>query len=295
MSAAKRGMGRGLAAILAVSGDNETSDELRELPVELIRPNPSQPRRRFDQDALVALSDSLQVRGVLQPVLVRPVPGGTYELVAGERRWRAAQLAGLERIPALIRARDDAASLEVALIENMARENLNPVEESKACAALVEELGLTHADVGKRVGKSRVAISNLLRLLDLPDDVLDLIESGKLGEGHGRALLGLEDHSQRRKVARLAAGEGWTVRKLEQAVATSRMQKKQKDSQQANMIHADHRAAAKRFAAALSETLAVPVNVQPTVNGGYKLAIALSSHKAAEQFVSGLSAAKHHS
>src|SRR3954465_10618609 len=192
---ATRGMGRGLAAILSVSGEPGEDDvELREIPVELIAPNPSQPRRHFDEATLAALAQSARPRGLLQPVLVRPVSGGTYELVAGERRWRAAGLAGLETVPALVRARDNAQSLEIALIENMAREDLNPVEEARACAALVEELGLTREEVGRRVGRSRVAVSNLLRLLDLPDEALALIEDGALSEGHGRALLLTADH-----------------------------------------------------------------------------------------------------
>src|ERR687894_2377697 len=141
-----RGMGRGLAAILS-SDPSEAGPELRELPVDLIAPNPDQPRRTFDEEALVALAASLRDRGVLQPVLVRPVAGGTYELIAGERRWRAAPLAGLESVPAMVRPHDDAESLELALIENMAREYLSPVEEARACAILVEELGLTREDV----------------------------------------------------------------------------------------------------------------------------------------------------
>ncbi|MGH2841596.1 MAG: ParB/RepB/Spo0J family partition protein, partial [Solirubrobacteraceae bacterium] len=163
--------------------------DLRSLPLDLIGPSPNQPRRSFDEGALEALAGSLRERGVLQPVLVRPLAGGTYELVAGERRWRAARIAGLESIPALVRDRDDSEALEAALIENMAREDLNPVEEARACAALVEELGLTREVVGLRVGRSRVAVSNLLRLLDLPDEALELIERGDLSEGHGRALL----------------------------------------------------------------------------------------------------------
>ncbi|MEA2142923.1 MAG: ParB family transcriptional regulator, chromosome partitioning protein [Solirubrobacteraceae bacterium] len=216
MSGPSRGMGRGLAEILRVSGTPvATGDDLRNVPVELIVPNPRQPRRSFDEDGLLALSSSLRERGVLQPVLIRPVAGGTYELVAGERRWRAAQLAGLETIPALVRERDDAESLEAALIENMAREDLNPVEEARACAALVEELGLTRESVGLRVGRSRVAVTNLLRLLDLPDDVLELLERGELSEGHGRALLLAADHADRRRLARSAVAEGWSVRTLE--------------------------------------------------------------------------------
>src|SRR3954451_18923735 len=211
-----RGMGRGLAAILSVTGEMGEDDiELREIPVELIAPNPSQPRRHFDEATLAALAESVRQRGILQPVLVRPVSGGTYELVDGERRWRAAGLAGLETIPALVRVRDDAQALAVALIEDMAREGRNPSEEARACAALVEELGLTREEVGRRVGRSRVAVSNLLRLLDLPDEVLTQLEHGELSEGHGRALLLTDDHDARRRLAHTAAAEGWSVRTTE--------------------------------------------------------------------------------
>src|SRR3954466_15537544 len=153
---APRGMGRGLAAILSVSGSPGEDDvHLREVPVEMIAANPRQPRQRFDEATLAGLAESVRQRGVLQPVLVRPVAGGTYELVAGERRWRAAQLAGLETVPALVRESDDAQALEAALIENMAREDLNPVEEARACAALVEDLGLTREEVGRRGGPGK--------------------------------------------------------------------------------------------------------------------------------------------
>src|SRR5437764_5651756 len=207
-------MGRGLAAILSVAPRDEL-EELRQIPLELIVPNPRQPRSGFDDETLVALADSIRARGVLQPVLVRPLPGGRFELIAGERRWRAAQLAELETIPAMVRHHDDPASLEVALIENMAREDLNPVEEARACAALIEELGLTREEVGLRGGRGRVAISNLIRLLELPDEALELIERGELTEGHGRALLLTEDHAGRRTLARAAAGGHWSVRELE--------------------------------------------------------------------------------
>ena len=217
MAEPSRGMGRGLAALLTPStttggaGDRD----LRQLPVELITPNPRQPRRDFDEEALLALAGSLGDRGVLQPVLVRPSTGGSYELIAGERRWRAAQLAGLPTIPALVRVHDDAESLELALIENMAREDLNPVEEARACALLVEELGLTREEIGRRVGRSRVAVSNLLRLLDLPDEALEMLARGDLTEGHGRAILMAGNHDDRRRLARAALAEGWNVRRTE--------------------------------------------------------------------------------
>jgi ParB family transcriptional regulator, chromosome partitioning protein len=217
----QRGMGRGLAAILSVAPREET-EELRQLPLELISANPHQPRDNFDEAALVALAESIRVRGVLQPVLVRPLPGGTYELIAGERRWRAAQLAELETVPAIVRHHDDAASLELALVENMAREDLNPVEEARACAALTEELGLSREEVGRRVGRSRVAVSNLIRVLDLPDETLEAIRAGDLSEGHGRALLLAPDHGDRRNLGREAVQSGWSVRETEQRARATR-------------------------------------------------------------------------
>ena len=190
---AERGMGRGLAAILQVSGQHGDRPELRDISIELVEPNPSQPRRRFDEDALDALAASLTENGVLQPILVRPLDGGRYELVAGERRWRAAERAGIAVLPAIVERRDDASSLEAAIVENMAREDLNPLEEARAVAALVEELGLTREEVGRRVGRSRVAVSNLLRLLDLPAEVIELLEAGRITEGHGHAVRLAED------------------------------------------------------------------------------------------------------
>jgi len=260
-----------LEAILSVSGEAKVGDELRELPVELIVANPRQPRRRFDEQALAALAGSLGERGVLQPVLVRPRPGGTYELVAGERRWRAAQIAGLTEIPALVRSRDDAETLELALIENMAREDLNPIEEARACAALVEELGLTREAVGRRVGRSRVAVSNLLRLLDLPDEVLELLEQEQLSEGHGRALLLAEDHSARRLLARDAVREGWSVRTLEaraRAANEARAGNGAKAREKAKPgLHPDQREAADTIAARLGEALGAEVRVRPEKRG----------------------------
>jgi ParB family chromosome partitioning protein len=269
VTAGGRGMGRGLAAILSVS-EAPPGDDLRSLPVELIAPNPRQPRRTFDEAALEALAGSMRERGVLQPVLVRPAAGGTYELVAGERRWRAARLAGLERIPALVRDRDDTEALEAALIENMAREDLNPVEEARACAALVEELGLTRETVGLRVGRSRVAVSNLLRLLDLPDEALELLERGDLSEGHGRALLLASDHADRRRLARTAAAEGWSVRTLEIRArdANGRSGGARRATTKAQ-AHPDQAAAAAEIAETLGAALGVEVTVRPR-GGGYR-------------------------
>jgi ParB family transcriptional regulator, chromosome partitioning protein len=206
-------MGRGLAAILPAGAEQQ--ERLHQIPVELIRPNPRQPRKDFDQQALEQLAVSIAEHGLLQPVLLRPIAGSGYELIAGERRWRAAMLAGVERVPAVVRSSQDTERLELALIENMARQDLNPVEAARACAALVEELELTKEEVGRRVGRSRVAISNLVRLLDLPSEVLAMLERGELSEGHGRALLQAHSTSARRAIARQARDNGLSVRETE--------------------------------------------------------------------------------
>jgi ParB family chromosome partitioning protein len=260
-------MGRGLAAILAVAQGGDDTEELRQLPVELIVPNAHQPRRHFDREALSALADSLRERGVIQPVLVRPRPGGTYELIAGERRWRAAKLARIERIPAVVRARDDAAALELALIENMVREDLRPLEAARACAALVEELGLKHEEVGRRVGRSRVSVSNLIRLLDLPDEAQDLLEDGSLTEGHGRALLLAEDHAARKRLARAAAQGGWSVRTLEQRARECNAPATEPRSKPAVVLHPDQEAGAREVADALRAALGVEVHTRSRGTG----------------------------
>ena len=215
--AGRRGIGRGLAAILP---ENDAADagELRELPVELIKPNPDQPRTKFDPEALAALAASIEVSGVVQPLLVRPLHDGSYELVAGERRWRAAQQAGLEKVPAVVRDQAETERLQAALIENMVREDLNPVEEARACDALLNELNLSKEDLARRVGRSRPSISNLIRLLELPDEALTMLESGELSEGHGRAILGASGNDVRRRLAREAARGGWSVRETENRV-----------------------------------------------------------------------------
>ncbi len=292
---ASRGMGRGLSAILAPSNeiDAERGSELRHVPVDLIEPNPHQPRQEFDEGAIVALSESLQERGVLQPVLVRPVHGGTYELIAGERRWRAAQLAGFDTVPALVRPDDDAASLELALIENMAREDLNPVEEARACAMLVEELGLTREDVGRRVGRSRVAVTNLLRLLDLPAEVLDLVAAGHLTEGHGRALLTASDHETRRRLARTAVQEGWSVRQTEaRAREADHPRARPRRAAPTGTPHPDQVEAARRLGDALGQALGTEVRVAPR-GTGYRVVVDLADPAAADALTSRLGATEH--
>ncbi|MDX8152472.1 ParB/RepB/Spo0J family partition protein [Patulibacter brassicae] len=259
--AKQRGMGRGLASILATEGESfdGSAAELRTLPLDLVVPNPNQPRRVFEEEALQALADSIADRGLLQPVLVRPLPGGRYEIVAGERRWRASRIAGLSEIPAIVQEQDDATSLQAALVENMARADLNPVEEARAVAALVEDLGLTREAVGRMVGRSRVAISNLLRILDLPDEALDLIGDGRLTEGHGRALLLADGHATRRDLARRAAEEGWSVRVLEERARAATDGERSRPA--ARRVPADQAAAATslsdRFGLALGRDVAV--------------------------------------
>jgi len=214
-SGGKRGMGRGLAAILPESLTTAAIPELRDVPVELIRPNPDQPRSRIDERSIGELAESVAAAGIVQPLIVRPLANGTYELITGERRWRAAQRAGLAEVPALIRDQEEAQRLQVALIENMAREDLNPVDEARACATLVEDLGLSKEELARRLGRSRAAISNLVRVLDLPDEALALLHSGELSEGHGRAILLAKGVEARRRLARDAAAGGWSVRETE--------------------------------------------------------------------------------
>ncbi len=277
MAERPKGMGRGLAAILSVAPRDELQ-ELRPIPVDMIDPSPNQPRRVFDEDSLMALAGSIRARGVLQPVLVRPHPSGRYELIAGERRWRAAQLAELTSIPAVVRRHDDAASLEVALVENMAREDLNPVEEARACAALVEELGLSREEVGVRVGRSRVAVSNLIRLLDLPDEALELIERGALTEGHGRALLLADDHADpahagpRRRSRPLVGPRARVPRPSRAAHPSGRRRPRAKPA-----LHPDQAAAIELIADALGAALGREVDVAPAKAAGYRVQITFES------------------
>jgi ParB family chromosome partitioning protein len=254
-------MGRGLAAILPAP-DEAGEPELRHVPTSLIRANPAQPRSRFDPDSIAALAESITAVGVVQPLIVRPLGDGRYELIAGERRWRAAQSAGLETVPALIRDQDESGRLETALIENVAREDLNPVEEARACSTLVEDLGISKEKLAKRLGRSRPAISNLIRLLDLPPEALELIESGALSEGHGRAILQAHGVEVRRQLARDAARAGWSVRE------TERRAKGEGRRRGATVVqHPDQEAMLSRAEDELESALGHGVRVRPARRG----------------------------
>jgi ParB family chromosome partitioning protein len=258
-------MGRGLAAILSTSAREESG--LRDIPTELIRPNPSQPRREFHDEALIALAESVKARGILQPVVVRPLPGGIYELIAGERRLRAAVIAGVGQVPAIVRETDESERLELALIENMAREDLNAIEEARACATLVEDLGLTKEEVGRRVGRSRVAVSNLIRMLELPDEALAMVESGELSGGHGRALLLVKDQTRRLHLAREARGQGWSVRETERRAREIEDGPRRRRDAGPIVIHPDLEDALGAAEDALSAALGREVRVRPRASG----------------------------
>ena len=257
---AQRGMGRGLAAILPESGPGLPA--YREVPVELIEPNPDQPRRAFDPETISSLAKSIAEAGIIQPLVVRPLDDNRYELIAGERRWRAAREAGLDTVPAIVRAADGAERMETALIENVAREDLNPVDEARACATLVDDLGLSKEELATRLGRTRPAISNLIRLLDLPDDVLDLLAEGELSEGHGRAILVAKGNDVRRRLARDAVTAGWSVRE------TERRAKHAESTPTARVVpHPDQKAALERAEDALEQALGTGVRVRAVRNG----------------------------
>jgi len=213
----RRGLGRGLEVLIGGAGDAE----LLHLPVEAVHPNPRQPRKRFEPEATAGLAASMRHQGVLQPVVVRPRPDGGYELVAGERRWRAAREAGLPTLPAVVREAGDRDALLLGLVENVAREDLSPVEEARAYASLVDEFELTLAEVADHVGRSKPAVSNRLRLLELPEEVLWMLARGEITEGHGRAVLAVPDDDGRIRLARRIARDGMTVRAAERAARTA--------------------------------------------------------------------------
>ena len=213
----RRGLGRGFEVLIG----GASGVELAHVPLEQIHPNPRQPRRRFDHEATAGLADSIRHEGVVQPVVLRPRLAGGYELVAGERRWRAAREAGVPTLPAVIREADDRETLLLGLVENVAREDLSPVEEARGYALLMDEFELSLGDVSERVGRSKPAISNKLRLLELSDDVLAMVERGELTEGHARAVLAVPDPVERRRFARRIVAQGMSVRAAERAARWS--------------------------------------------------------------------------
>ncbi|HET9673374.1 MAG TPA: ParB/RepB/Spo0J family partition protein [Gaiellaceae bacterium] len=209
----RRGLGKGLEVLIG----GKEGQELAELPVDQIHPNPRQPRRRFEPDAATGLASSIRTQGLLQPVVVRPRSAGGWELIAGERRWRAAKEAGLDTLPALVRDADDRDTLLLSLVENVAREQLSPVEEARAYALLIDEFDLTLGDVAERVGKAKPTISNRVRLLDLPDDVLWMVARGELTERHARAVLAVPDREGQRRLAKRIVDQGLSARAAERA------------------------------------------------------------------------------
>ena len=266
------------------STSNQALQELRELPLDAIEPDPSQPRRYFDEAALQDLAGSIGERGVLQPVLVRPRSDGKFELIAGERRWRAAKIAGLQSIPALICLYDDDLALEAAVIENIARKDLTPVEEARAYVTLMQEFGLSHRQIGIRVGRHMSVVSNTIRLLGLSAEILELLERGDLSASHGRALLMAKDPEVRARVARGAVQEGWSVRVLEDRARASNMNVPHSrqslkepglDPQQAREI------AALNVARAWGDALGTEVHVRTLPERKLRVEISFGSHEAA--------------
>jgi ParB family chromosome partitioning protein len=214
----RSGLGKGLGALIPPEQEVAGDSGLQEVPVSRIRPNPRQPRRSFDEEALGALASSVREVGVLQPVLVRAVGGEEYELIAGERRWRAAKRAGLPTIPVIVRQVDDLTSLEQAVVENLHRQDLNPLEEAAAYQQLIEDFRLTHDQLAARVGRSRVAVTNALRLFQLPPAIQRLVADGQLSGGHARALLGTPDRAFQEALAHRIVRQGLSVRATEESV-----------------------------------------------------------------------------
>ena len=266
---ARRGLGRGLDVLIG----GATQADLAEIPVDAVHPNPRQPRRRIDGEAVSALAGSIREQGIVQPVLVRPRAAGGWELIAGERRWRAAREAGLKTLPAVVRHADDRDSLLLALVENVAREQLTPVEEARAYAVLMDEFVLTLGDVAERVGRSKPSVANRLRLLDLPDDVLGMVERGELTEGHARAVLAVPGQEERRKLASLIVRRGLSVRAAEQAARWAGA--RQRPRRQSSPVNP---ALAERTRAAAERVLGKPVKI-----GRGKIEIAFADeHELAE-------------
>lgn len=266
----KPGLGRGLDMLLSSSAkDNESNkeSELKKLPVELIRKGEYQPRLNIDPDALQELAESIKAQGLVQPVVVRRIGGGEYELIAGERRWRASQIAGMHTIPAIVRDIPDQAAAAMSLIENIQREDLNPLEEAIAMSRLIADFGLTHQQTAESVGRSRAAVSNLLRLLDLEEETKVLLDSGKLDMGHARALLALTELKQV-ETAYIVAKKQMSVReteKLVKRIANPEQEKKSQPVKKALEVQ--------KLEESLSEKIGAPVVIQYNNKGKGKLVV----------------------
>ena len=215
MATKQRGLGRGLGALIDDFSAASAEDTITKLPLQKVEPNPNQPRRSFDEVELQALADSIAEHGILQPLAVRALDGGFYQIIAGERRWRAARMAGLEEVPVVVLEADDRTVMELALIENLQRKDLNVIEEALGYQQLMDKYDMTQEKVAERVGKSRPAVANALRLLNLPDQVIDMVKSGEVTAGHARALLKLEDQSEIIEIAKKIQKGRYSVRDVE--------------------------------------------------------------------------------
>jgi ParB family chromosome partitioning protein len=285
-AARKSGLGRGLDALLAVP-KNELS--AGSIPLDKIDPNPRQPRIRFDEDSLEALAASIREVGVLQPIVVGPEDGaGRHILVAGERRLRASRLAGLDKIPAVVRESDEAARLAEALIENVQREDLGPLEEAQAYNSLMEDFDMRHEDVAQRVGKSRSAVTNAVRLLKLPGQIQGLLADGRISAGAGRALLGLEDNSYAISIAEQAAAEQWSVRQVEDAVRDRRDGPGAKPAARKRRSKVERPAEIVALEERLADNLGTTVNINYGARGGGKMVIKFGSLDDLERIYRGL-------
>jgi len=270
MTARHKGLGRGLDALLGGSAKRTGEDELAQLPVGAIKPGKYQPRTRMDEASLAELAASIKVRGVIQPIVVRPVGNSQYEILAGERRWRAARLAGLDHVPAVVREVPDEAALGIGLIENIQREDLNPLEEANGLKRLIDDFKLTHEEAARAVGRSRVGVSNLLRLIDLAPAVQAMLLDGRIDMGHARALLSLSKPRQV-EVAGQVAAKGLSVRETERLV--------QQATRSPNQRHAPPRldSDSRRLQEELSESLGATVHLKPRASGKGSVVIDYSS------------------
>lgn len=262
----KRGLGKGLEALLPARNEEQSGSKLKEIKISDVVPNAKQPRKLMDEDKLVELSESIREHGVVQPIVVRSIGAGDYELIAGERRWRACLRLGMEKIPAIIRDYDDLEATAVALIENIQRENLNPLEEAMAYKVLMEDFGLTQEDVSKRVGKSRPFVGNMVRLLTLPLDIKNLMVEGKISAGHARAMLAIEDKKQQMKLAAKIVEKQLNVRQTEKLVKAISEKKMPRRNTRKSFVFKD-------YENQLYNVLAAKVKITSIPGGGGKIII----------------------